>query len=340
MASAPRLRVPSPHPPEAHKARAMESISDTASKARKAGRPALLWFDEMPKCFRLESNQWILRGYRPISGSAHASFCSWSYIHNESVNIYSHLIPAVFFLCGEWYIPQYLASRYSGVTGADIIAFSIFMLTAATCLSLSATYHTLMNHSQEMGHFCLRLDMLGIVIFILGDLVLGIYMVFWCEPLPRNIHWSLVNWSFRDVDHLHDNASQVPGPKVSPFPSIDVRGDWLVRCCTLDSWTQCVRHVADDEKSFSLYSGKSRLPSIWDFFYAVSLPIPHTREKMTLTHVVLKTRFPESQYPGKFDLWGSHSIFHILVVCAAVVQLMGYLDAFDYAQANLSCSSL
>ncbi|KAJ6050515.1 hemolysin-III family protein [Penicillium canescens] len=193
MASAPRLRVPSPHPPEAHKARAMESISDTASKARKAGRPALLWFDEMPKCFRLESNQWILRGYRPISGSAHASFCSWSYIHNESVNIYSHLIPAVFFLCGEWYIPQYLASRYSGVTGADIIAFSIFMLTAATCLSLSATYHTLMNHSQEMGHFCLRLDMLGIVIFILGDLVLGIYMVFWCEPLPRNIHWSLVS---------------------------------------------------------------------------------------------------------------------------------------------------
>jgi len=55
--------------------------------------------------------------------------------------------------------------------------------------------------------------------------------------------------------------------------------------------------------------------------------------------MVLKTRFPESRYPGKFDLWGSHSIFHILVVCAAVVQLMGYLDAFNYAQANLTCSS-
>jgi adiponectin receptor len=75
-------------------------------------------------------------------------------------------------------------------------------------------------------------------------------------------------------------------------------------------------------------------------FYAVCVAIPHTGEELTLIYVVLKTRFPESQYPGKFDLSGSHSIFHILVVCAAVVQLMGYLDAIDYAQANFTCSSL
>ena len=86
----------------------------------------------------------------------------------------------------------------------------------------------------------------------------------WCWSLtiffPR-----LIDWSFRDVDHLHDNASQVPGRKVSPLPGIDVRGDWLVRCCALDPWTYCVRHIGDDEKRFSLYSGKSRLPSFWNF---------------------------------------------------------------------------
>lgn len=193
MPSAPRFRVPPPQPPQTHKGGGMESISDTASKDGKAGRPVLLSFDEMPEWFRCESNQWIFRGYRPISGSAHASFCSWSYIHNESVNIYSHLIPAIFFLLGEWYIQQYLASRYSGFTGADFIAFSIFMLTAVACLSLSATYHTLMNHSQHVEHFCLRLDMLGVVIFILGDLVLGIYIIFWCESSLRNIYWSMVS---------------------------------------------------------------------------------------------------------------------------------------------------
>jgi adiponectin receptor len=191
MASTPLLRVP---PPPTEIEESMGLISDNvAFKAGKGERLVLLSFDDMPEWFRRESNKWILHGYRPISGSVHASFCSWSYIHNESVNIYSHLIPAVFFLLGEWYINQYLASRYSGVTSADFIAFSIFMLTAATCLSLSATYHTLINHSQNVEHLCLRLDMLGVVIFIMGDLVLGIYMVFWCEPLPRNIYWSLVS---------------------------------------------------------------------------------------------------------------------------------------------------
>ncbi|EMT73718.1 ADIPOR-like receptor spbc12c2.09c, partial [Fusarium odoratissimum] len=76
------------------------------------------------------------------------------------------------------------------------------------------------------------------------------------------------------------------------------------------------------------------------WFYVVSLPLAQTREITALTEAVLKTRFPESLCPGKFDLGGSHSIFHILVVCAFVVQLVGYLDAFDYANTNLTCSSL
>jgi len=152
----------------------MELISDVASKAGKAGRPVLLSFNEMPEWFQRESNRWILRGYRPISGSARALFCSWSYTHNEAVNIYSHLIPAVVFLLCEWFIQKYLASRYSGVTAADFIIFLIFMLAAVICLSLSATYHTLLKHSEHMENLCLRLDMLGVVIFILGNLALGI----------------------------------------------------------------------------------------------------------------------------------------------------------------------
>lgn len=193
MASALRVQV-SPLP-KARKGQEQESISDTAPRADKAGRPALQSLDEMPEWFRREANQWVLHGYRPISGSVHASLRSWSYIHNESVNIFSHLIPAIVFLYGEFSLQQYLTSRYSGVTGPDFIAFSIYMLSAVTCLSMSAQYHTLLNHSQHVEHLCLRMDMLGVAINILGDLVLGTYLIFWCEPLPRNIHWSLVSQS-------------------------------------------------------------------------------------------------------------------------------------------------
>ncbi|PMD47894.1 hemolysin-III family protein [Hyaloscypha variabilis F] len=321
MASASRLRVSPSQPPESHKGRGMESESliDTASKAGKAGRPGLLSFDEMPEWFRRESNQWVLHGYRPISDSVHASFCSWSYLHNESVNIYSHLIPAVVFLLGEWYIQQYLTSRYAGVTGADFIAFSIYMLTAVTCLSLSATYHTLMNHSQHVEHLCLRLDMLGVVIFILGDLVLGIYIVFWCEPLPRNIYWSMIG-VFGGLTIFMTLHPKYQGSKYRLFRALMFVATGLSGVAPLIHGLIVFGLSQMMKKAFPYTMAKAVCLLSGTAFYA--------------------TRFPESRYPGKFDLMGSHSIFHILVVCAAVVQLMGYLDAFDYAHAKLTCSSL
>jgi adiponectin receptor len=50
-------------------------------------------------------------------------------------------------------------------------------------------------------------------------------------------------------------------------------------------------------------------------------------------------RIPESLRPGKFDLLGaSHQVFHILVVLATVVQLVGILKAFDYNYRYRTCS--
>lgn len=193
MTSAPRLRL-SPQPPIAHTERGDDSPSSralsstpTAGKARKV----LLSFDELPKWH--QDNEFILHGYRPISGSTRVSLRSWSYIHNESVNIYSHLIPAIAFLLGEWYILQYLTSRYSNITSVDLFIFSFFLLTAVVCLGLSTTYHTLMNHSSNVEQLWLRFDLVGIVVLTLGDFVSGIYMVFWCEPLERKIYWSMVS---------------------------------------------------------------------------------------------------------------------------------------------------
>ena len=191
MTPASRLRVP-PNEPEARKGRGMGSEASGTGPGE-AGRQALLSFDEMPEWFQHDNNRWILHGYRPISGSVRASFGSWWYLHNETVNIYSHLIPAVVFLLGEWYILQYLAGKYSRVTSTDFVAFSFFMLTATICYAFSALYHTFMNHSCTVDHFYHRLDMLGIGIFIVGDIVLGVYLIFWCETTLRNIYWSMVS---------------------------------------------------------------------------------------------------------------------------------------------------
>lgn len=155
-----------------------------------AARPAALPLREMPERFQRQANPWILHGYRSISGSAQASFRSWTYIHNESVNIHSHLVAAVAFLLEEWLLWQRVGPRDSGLPGSDFAASSI-VLAATICLSLSVTYHTLMNHSPRMAHLCLRLDMLAVAMFIIGDLILEIYVVFWCDSLLRIMYWAI-----------------------------------------------------------------------------------------------------------------------------------------------------
>lgn len=63
------------------------------------------------------------------------------------------------------------------------------MLAATVCYIFSALYHTLMNHTCIVDHFCHRLDMAGIGIFITGDIVLGVYIIFWYDT---TLHDSLV----------------------------------------------------------------------------------------------------------------------------------------------------
>jgi adiponectin receptor len=194
MSSAARLRLSPPQPAAAYlepgNDRPSPQTQDSTSKSGKRHK-ILLSFDELPSWY--QDNEFILHGYRPVSGSAVVSFHSWSYIHNESVNIFSHLIPAIVFLLGGWYFKECLASKYPNITGSDVFVFTFFLLTAVICLGLSATYHTLVNHSSKVEQLWLRLDLVGIVILTLGDFVSGIYMAFWCEPLQRKIYWSMVS---------------------------------------------------------------------------------------------------------------------------------------------------
>lgn len=54
--------------------------------------------------------------------------------------------------------------------------------------------------------------------------------------------------------------------------------------------------------------------------------------------LIYGTRFPEKLYPGHFDIWGSsHQIFHVLVVLATCVHLLGVLNAFEWNYENRRC---
>lgn len=118
--------------------------ADTAVR----GRPVpsfLLNYDELPPW--RQDNHFIRTHYRPMSSSFFTSFQSIFQLHNESVNIHSHLSGAWIFLFIA--LSLYSLERHP-VTSADIIAFLSFFSGAVMCLGISATYHTVSNHSPKV----------------------------------------------------------------------------------------------------------------------------------------------------------------------------------------------
>lgn len=118
----------------------------------------VLWNDLPPW---QQDNQHIHSGYRPASNSYSKSFASLTHLHNESVNIYTHLIGALLALLAGLYTYSALRPRYEQATQQDVLVFLCFFGGAVACLGMSATYHTISNHSEKVAGLGNKLDYLG-----------------------------------------------------------------------------------------------------------------------------------------------------------------------------------
>ena len=156
--------------------------------SRDATTPPLLRWGALPAW--QQDNQYIYGHYRPASYSYSTSFQSLFYLHNESVNIHSHLLGAFLFLCLSFSI--YAFCEYP-VSSSDIIAFSCFFLGAVACLGMSAIYHTISNHSPSVNRFSNQLDYVGIVALITGSFIPSVYYGFCCEPGLQKVYWAMAS---------------------------------------------------------------------------------------------------------------------------------------------------
>lgn len=244
MASLTRQRKPIP----------MRTTPLSSSKIKprshdKSSRPILSSYDDLPSWH--QDNDFIRRGYRPVSNSIRKSLESWLYLHNETINIFSHLIPAVLFFAGEGLMYQYFEVHYPKSTNQDRLAFAFFLLTVATCFFLSVTYHTLMNHSDYISHILLRIDFVGIVIHTVGNFVSGIYMVFYCEPTLQSVYWTMVCpislstceliYIFQDTLVRISNGDghrepSVPRQTLANVPCMHLCGDRAFGICSSCPW--------------------------------------------------------------------------------------------------------
>lgn len=158
--------------------------------------PSLTKYSKLPAWH--QDNPYILSGYRPAPLSSH-SVClhSWLYLHNESVNIFSHLIPSVFSVLVSYASYEYFFRVYPLANITDWLVLLFYLWTAAICLAISAGYHTLMCHSEQVSEQWVRYDFIGIIVLIEGFFVSGIYVGFYCEPHLQMMYWAMVSTNFR-----------------------------------------------------------------------------------------------------------------------------------------------
>jgi len=152
-----------------------------------------------------QDNHYIHTGYRPASSSYTKSLGSLSHLHNESVNIYTHLLGAMIFLLSS--IP--LFSTHLTPPHADkrdVYVFAAFISGAVTCLFLSATFHTVSNHSRAVQQWGNKLDYLGIVFLIWGSFIPSIYYGFACHSRLITRYWTMV----KSVLYMHSCPPLLP----------------------------------------------------------------------------------------------------------------------------------
>lgn len=141
------------------KSKANKKDTPTTRLETKASRTLTVLWNDLPAW--LQDNQHIHSGYRPASNSYRKSLTSLTHLHNESVNIYTHLVGAVLALLAAVYAYAALRPRYEQATRQDAWVFACFFGGAVACLGMSAAYHTVSNHSERVARMGNRLDYLG-----------------------------------------------------------------------------------------------------------------------------------------------------------------------------------
>lgn len=141
-----------------------------------------------------QDNKYILTGYRPAKADYLEVLTSLTFLHNETCNVYTHLIGALLLPFFAISFMRILSEpRFFDVSRTDYIVFGFFFFCAECCLLFSALYHLLQVHSHGAEQFWHRMDLLGIVIVTVGTFIPGIYYVFTCDPGMQKLHWTIVS---------------------------------------------------------------------------------------------------------------------------------------------------
>ena len=124
----------------------------------------------VPKTVRIH---YVEYGYRNGELNFWNVFNSLFTMHNETTNIWSHLIGFICMSVAGINVSIDLFSK--GTSLSEIFAIELYIFCACSCLLLSSIYHWFGCLSEQCHHCLLRLDLTGVALLVSGSFLPGVF---------------------------------------------------------------------------------------------------------------------------------------------------------------------
>lgn len=274
-------------------------------------------YDEQPEW--LQDNQYLKCGHRRPTYSYITCTRSIFQLHNETVNIWTHLIGGLYFahLC-----LQLITSTI--LTSSDRFIIGMFLLSATLCHIMSTIYHIYNCHSEHISRVCSRMDYCGIIALITFSFVPWIHYGFYIYStlklayLVSTISLGTLAFNLLMQDKYSEKAYRKL--RVSVFILFGISGiipgfHWLIL-------------------NFDQLSTETALRfSFYRLLFMGLLYIVGT--------MLYAFRIPERYFPGKCDIWWhSHQLFHVFVSAATLVHFNGISELATYVRRQIDYETL
>ena len=312
---------------------------------------ALLSFDHVKEHHDyMADNEWIHTGYRAPSGFWQTLFSLFSF-HNETINVWSHLIGAVYFLASFFLIvyeisfgglsssssPFIDTNSTTTLTSTSTSFFQLFTLntstvmpptapawpiavflaSAAFCLLTSTTFHLFYPVNKEVFETLVRLDYVGIAALISGSCYPLFVYGFWCEPFFMGLYLIFISTLC---------LSCVILGMMDSFRTKEWR---FVR-------TACFM-AAGLGNVFPLCHLIFTHPLAHEEVRCVIFALIAMGAQYVGGALIYANRIPERLSPGSFDNFGSHVIWHFCVLGAAVTHYYAVMTHWRWRSNHLEC---
>ena len=278
---------------------------------------------EIDNGFDIHLNPFVYSGYRIPCYDDFKCLKTITFLHNETVNIWSHLLGALLFIgiLVNWFIKDYNTSPI-----LERIAVIFYLTSVIFLLICSTSYHLSIGHSVEKANNCQCYDWFGVSFviagyafftsyfelyeygfknsFIIFNVFLISFMILSYQIVKESLHE--IHGDLKINNKNEDKENEKDSIETNPHNSLYIR-TFIMAFYSLAVLTSWLIHY--------FLEGMIMKPEMKKHLIGILLTY------LAYLSVLFKVFFlPERLSPYTFDIFGySHQIFHIGVVIGAFI---------------------